>query len=781
VNLKGEGFLPRVKTGQHVRAGDPLIDFAPDYVATQAKSLVTPIIVTTMERVEKITPSRGEVQAGRDVVLELTLREAEETVTPAVATGAPSLERELVVRNPTGLHARPAAMLASTARSFKSDVRLRRGDDVANAKSVTAIMGLEIVLNDRIALSASGPDAKTAIDTLVPLIEAGLGEEAATPERGVPAETGAARPAAGPPVPAIPTPVPSAPAVVPGLPSDPNLLRGIGVSPGVAIGQISQWRQEIVQTTEQAGDPPEERAKFERALSEAKRELDNLREQVPKGDASAGIFSAHLELLEDPDLVDVARDAIERGTSAAAAWRQASTQLAGKMAAARTELFAGRAADVRDVGRRVLRHLAPVSGTSRDYPENAILVAEELSPSDTVSLDRARVRGFCTVIGGRTSHVAILARSLQIPAITAIDRAALTIADGMGAILDGSEGTLKLSPSASEVSRARDVQAGLAMRQRAELELAAGRAVTTDGRRVEVAANLGADPDAAEAIRFGAEGVGLLRSEFLFMERPSPPTEDEQFEVYARVAKGLGPERPLVIRTLDVGGDKPLPYLPIPREDNPFLGVRGIRLSATRPDLLRAQLRAAIRASAHGRVHVMFPMIATVEDWRFARGLLEEERAVLGMPPVPAGIMVEVPSAALLAETFAREAEFFSIGTNDLTQYTLAIDRGHASLGPMADSIHPAVLRLIDATVKAAQAHGRWVGVCGDLAADPAAVPILVGLGVQELSVSAPAIPAVKAVVRQYSSEDCRALAVLALAASTAADVRALAAAFHNR
>jgi phosphocarrier protein FPr len=221
--------------------------------------------------------------------------------------------------------------------------------------------------------------------------------------------------------------------------------------------------------------------------------------------------------------------------------------------------------------------------------------------------------------------------------------------------------------------------------------------------------------------------------------------------------------------------------LPIPREDNPFLGVRGIRLSATRPDLLRAQLRAAIRASAHGRVHVMFPMIATVEDWRFARGLLEEERAVLGMPPVPAGIMVEVPSAALLAETFAREAEFFSIGTNDLTQYTLAIDRGHASLGPMADSIHPAVLRLIDATVKAAQAHGRWVGVCGDLAADPAAVPILVGLGVQELSVSAPAIPAVKAVVRQYSSEDCRALAVLALAASTAADVRALAAAFHNR
>jgi phosphoenolpyruvate-protein kinase (PTS system EI component) len=264
------------------------------------------------------------------------------------------------------------------------------------------------------------------------------------------------------------------------------------------------------------------------------------------------------------------------------------------------------------------------------------------------------------------------------------------------------------------------------------------------------------------------------------MDRADAPSEDEQYEAYAQVARALGPDRPLVIRTLDVGGDKPLAYLPLPREENPFLGVRGIRVAAARPDLLRAQLRAVLRASAHGRVHVMFPMVATLEDWRFARGALEEERARLGVPPIPAGIMVEVPSAALLAEAFAREADFFSIGTNDLTQYTLAIDRGHATLGRAADALHPAVLRLIDATVQAAHLHKRWVGVCGDLASDEAAVPILVGLGIDELSVSAPAIPSVKASVRAHSLSDCRALAIRALAATGAGDVRALAAAFRT-
>jgi phosphocarrier protein FPr len=758
VTLKGEGFLPHVKAGQHVRAGDPLIDFSPDYVATRARSLLTPLVVTTMERVASLAASHGWVEAGRDVVLEITLHDAEAAAPAQAADGGPELCREVVVRNPAGLHARPAAMLASAAKAFKADIRLHRGDAIANAKSVTSIMALEIALNDCILVMASGADARPALDTLVPLIEAGLGE---TPEA----------PAVAPGA-ATPAPAASRVAATAAETSDPNLLRGGGVSPGIGIGRIYQWRQQDVASTLPVGSPREERDKFERALAEARLQIEQLRDRGARGAESAGIFAAHLELLGDPDLVDVGRELIAGGMGAAGAWTRAFTSLAERLAAARSEMFAARAADVRDVGRRVQRLLAGVRAVAPEYPDGSIIVAQELAPSDTVLLDRSRVRGFCTVAGGRTSHVAILARSLQIPAIAGIPTAALSVPDGTTAILDGSAGTLRLKPGEDELARAGEAQETLAATERAHLAAAREAAVTTDGHRVEVAANLGAVGDAAQAVAFGAEGVGLLRSEFLFMERAEAPTEDEQYEAYAAIADALGPDRPLIVRTLDVGGDKPLSYLPVPREENPFLGVRGIRLSATRPAMLRAQLRAILRAAAHGRVHVMFPMIATLDDWRFAKGLLEEERAALGASPIPAGIMIEVPSAALLAAQFAAEAEFFSIGTNDLTQYTLAIDRGHPTLAKAADSLHPAVLRLIEATVRGARAHGRWVGVCGDLASDPVAVPILIGLGVHELSASAPAVPAVKAAVRARSLDECRALAIRALAAESAEEIR---------
>jgi phosphocarrier protein FPr len=662
----------------------------------------------------------------------------------------------VLVRNPSGLHARPAAMLASAARAFGADIALRRGDATANAKSVTSIMALEIVLNDRVLITASGADAPQALDTLIPMIEAGLGEVPEKAESRRPDSPEDVKPA------------------VPAAAADPNLLQGTGVSPGTGIGRIYQWRQQDITATLPTGTPQEEREKFERALARAREEIARLRDQAPRGDASAGILTAHLELLEDPDLVGICGELIAAGTGAAVAWQQSFTKLAERMAASRNEMFAGRAADVRDVGRRVLRLVAGVEASATEHPPDAILIAREISPSDTVSLDRSRVQGFCTVTGGRTSHVAILARSMQIPAVAGIPPEALSIQDGTPAILDGGDGTLKVSPSDDALAGARTARSEAEATHRAHLGAAADAAVTTDGHRVEVVANLGADADAAQALALGAEGVGLLRSEFLFMDRTEAPSEDEQYHAYAAVARALGPERPLIIRTLDVGGDKPLAYLPLPREDNPFLGVRGIRLSAVRPDMLRAQLRAILRAAGHGRVHVMFPMIATLADWRFASGVLEEERAALGAAAIPAGIMIEVPSAALLAERFAAEAEFFSIGTNDLTQYTLAVDRGHATLAGAADSLHPAVLRLIEATVRGASAHGRWVGVCGDLASDPAAVPILIGLGVQELSASAPAVPAVKAAVRLRSLAECRSLAARALGAASAEEVRGL-------
>jgi phosphocarrier protein FPr len=561
-------------------------------------------------------------------------------------------------------------------------------------------------------------------------------------------------------------------------PSDPRVLAGIGASPGLAVGRVVQLHREEIPLAETAGAPQEERQRLERALEQAQLQLEalqaRLRSEADPG--KAAIFAAHAEVLGDPDVVEQAMEAIGEGHGAALAWRDAFSSHAARLAASRNELLAARADDVRDVGRRVLRLLA---GSEAAPPaavaDQSILVAEELTPSETASLDRSRVLGFCTVGGGATSHVVILARSLGIPAVVGIEPRALDVADGSLAILDGARGTLRVEPSEPELKSVREAQARIEARRRADASAATEPAVTRDGRRVEVVANVGGLRDAEEAVALGGEGVGLLRTEFLFLDRPNPPSEDEQLEVYASIARVLGPERPLVIRLLDAGGDKPLPYLPVPREDNPFLGVRGLRLLLERTDVLRTQLRAMLRAAAFGRVSIMFPMVATLSEWRTARSIVEEERLRLGVGPVPVGIMVEIPSVAVMADAFAREADFFSVGSNDLTQYTLAMDRGHPKLAPQVDGLHPAVLRLIHQAAQAANARGRWIGVCGGIASDPQAVPVLVGLGVGELSVSVPVIPAIKARVRELDTAECRALAERALAAETAAEVRALA------
>ena len=382
--------------------------------------------------------------------------------------------------------------------------------------------------------------------------------------------------------------------------------------------------------------------------------------------------------------------------------------------------------------------------------------------------------GFCTTGGGATSHVAILARSVGLPALAGIDPAALDVPDGTLVILDGHKGSLRLRASVDDVTRIRAAQASAERQRQEDLSHAHDPAVTRDGTHVEVLANIGGLADAQGLHTVGGEGVGLLRSEFLFMERTDAPDEDEQAATYTAIARVVGPDRPLIIRTLDVGGDKPLAYLPIPKEDNPFLGERGVRVGLDRPELLRTQLRAILRASTAGRISIMVPMIATLDELRDVKAMLEQEAASLGVAAVPMGIMVEVPAAAVMAAQFAREAAFFSIGTNDLTQYTLAMDRGHPKLAPQVDALNPAVLRLIAQTVDGARRSRRRVGVCGGIASDPRAVPLLLGLGVEELSVTLPAIPAIKARIRTLDMDTCRALAGRALDAESADDVRAL-------
>jgi phosphocarrier protein FPr len=406
-------------------------------------------------------------------------------------------------------------------------------------------------------------------------------------------------------------------------------------------------------------------------------------------------------------------------------------------------------------------------------PEPVILLAEDLTPSDAAGLDPAHVLGFCTAGGGPTSHAAIIARSLGIPAVVGVGPAVMHQPAGVTAVLDGDNGVLYVAPSDEDVRAAREAQSSLASLRDAEHRTRYEPALTTDGVRIEVVANTGLAKEAAQAVEAGGEGIGLMRSEFLFLERDSPPSEDEQYEAYRQAVEALH-GLPLIVRTLDIGGDKAVPYLDMPAEENPFLGVRGIRLCLAHPELFKTQLRAIFRAAAHGPVKVMYPMIATVADLRAARAITEEVRQELGAGPLEAGIMIEVPSAVIMAQELAEHADFFSIGTNDLTQYVLAMDRGHPQLARQADGLHPAVLRMIDQTVRAAAGKGAWVGVCGGVAGDPLGAVILIGLGVTELSVSIPSIAAIKARVRSVSLRDAQNLARRALACDSAEAVRGL-------
>jgi multiphosphoryl transfer protein len=766
VHMKGEGFTVKVKVGDLVNAGDELITFDLDAVATNAKSLLTQMVIANSDLLSDFAPRSGVVTAGRDVVAVATLAAV------AAADGAPKpagkkvTSDAILVPNPVGLHARPAAVLSNLAAQYESEISLKRGEDRANAKSVMAIMGMEVRYGDKVQVVAYGMDAAEAVADLAAQITAGLGEEGVVPI----AEAGAE--------PAVPVaaPVPVAPA--PRRRSeDPNVLLGVAASPGLGVGTVVQVRHEDFEVTEDSNDRHRERRRLNDAIDRSMVQLEALEDRLTnEADADkAAIFAAHREILRDPDLMDLAMSGIDKGKTAAFAWRKAYQRYADRLAGLKSEVFAGRAADVRDVGQRVLQEITGQRREQAEIPAGSILVAEDLTPSDTVSLDPTKVVGFCTTSGGASSHVAILARALDIPAVAGIDPRVLDIAEGTRVILDGANGTLRMNVTEDQVERIRRRQAKHLERRAVELAHADERADTADGHHMEIVANIGGLDDALAAMDKGAEGVGLLRSEFVFLERRSAPTEDEQARVYTDIARALRPGQPLVIRTLDVGGDKPLLYLPIAQEENPFLGMRGIRVGLDRPEILRTQVRAILRSvDAGSKINVMFPMIATIEDFRLAKAIFEEERAALGVAPVPVGIMVEVPSVAVMATQFAAEVDFFSVGTNDLTQYTLAMDRGHPRLAPQVDGLNPAVLGLIGQAVRAAHAAGKWVGVCGGIASDPQAVPLLVGLGVDELSVSVPAIPAVKAQIRSLSFTDCQELAAHALSQDSAASVRAL-------
>jgi len=668
----------------------------------------------------------------------------------------PPIETTIVIRNELGLHARPAARFVRAAGEHGAKVEVtnlttERGP--VDGTSLNALTTLGVVKDQAIRVHAWGPDAESAVKAI---------EALAADNFGDPIEETVAEP-------------PSAPVSDAELPE--GGLAGLPASPGIALGQARHFVRPAPDVpTAPAGDIENEIGRLEAAIAAASAEIGELRNEVSSsaGEYEAQIFDAHVLMLEDVTLQGGARELIrDDQRNAADAFWTVVQESARQFESLDNPRLRERSRDVIDVGQRVLAHLLgrPVQALQLSAP--GVLIVEELTPSTAAALSPDRVRGIATATGGPTSHGAILARALGVPAVVGVGERLLKIPENTALIIDGDRGIVIVDP----VDEMNEQYAETARRQ-AEAAMAASAeagepAVTRDGTTIEIAANIGSVDEAVQAVAAGADGVGLLRTEFLFLERSEMPSEEEQFDTLSDIARALG-DRPLTIRTLDVGADKPLPYLRQGPEENPFLGVRGIRLGLAQRDLLTTQMKAIARLASERPVRVMFPMVATVAELAEARKLLEEIIGHERPPGLEVGIMVEVPSTALTADRFAPDVDFFSIGTNDLSQYTLAAERGNVDVASLADPLHPSVLKLISNTVAAASAHDAWVGICGELAGDARATGLLLGLGVTELSMAAPSIAGVKAAVRTTDRAEAAELAARGLESSSASDVRRL-------
>ncbi len=745
VALQGRGFTPHVVPGQRVTAGQTLISFDLDVVAMGARSLISPIIVTNGELFAIIERRENcKIVAGQPL---LTLQRLGDQRTTDEGSAA-EVRRSVIIPLVHGIHARPAARLADRAKLFDARLSLASGERRANLRSPVALMGLGLVKGAEATLIGQGKDAEAAIDAIATLILSGMGETEAEK--------------------------PVSPAVSPAAKPDgePGVVVGVCASPGVALGRAVRLAVAEITVTEEGQGANMESQALREAISRIKARLASA--AAGRG-PEAAIMGAHLAFLDDPDLADLAQAAILRGKTAAFAWRSAVQQQIALLRGVEDPRFVERIADLADLERQILVALgcSPQEETL-SLPAQAILLADDLLPSQLVGLDSLQLAGLATARGGPTSHVAIIAASMGIPALVACGEGIRDIAAGTQLLIDADAGRLVIAPAADVIRVAEDRIAVKASRRAAAQALAHRPCLTRDGVRIEIAANLGSLADAEKAVAAGAEACGLLRTEFLFLERQSPPDETEQAAVYGAIAKVLD-GRPMVIRTLDIGGDKPADYLPIPAEENPALGLRGVRVSLWRPDLLDIQLRAIVTSVPPAQCRIMLPMIASLSEFRLVRDRLDAILESLGIADrIELGVMIETPAAAVTADILAAEADFLSVGTNDLSQYSLAMDRGNPAVAAGIDALHPGVLRLIAQAAAGAALHGRWTGVCGGLASDLGAVPILIGLGVRELSVTSGQIADIKALVSSVTLDHCQSLARLALAAASPGEIRAL-------
>ncbi|MFN2166899.1 MAG: phosphoenolpyruvate--protein phosphotransferase [Anaerolineae bacterium] len=769
-----DGVLLLMDLGSAIMSAEAAIEFLPPEQQAHIYLCEAPLVEGALAAAVQamsgasiealFTEARGALAAKTEQLRPL-LRIAPPSAAAHASPAAPDFEASesiiLTIPNRLGLHARPAARLVRLASGFDALIRLGFKERWVSATSINQVATLGLRQGDEVTIQAAGPDAAAALAALAALAGENFGDY---DEPG-----GTAAPVAAP--------THAADEAVTDRPG------GYGATTGVAVGPAQRlapaWPSVVHQM---ANDPAAEARRFAAAVAAAAAEVRTVFQTMLQraGPAEAAIFDAHLLMLADADLLTRTRDRIDKGgLDAASAWHGAIEETAAEYRAL-GGYMARRADDVLDVGMRVLSHLADAMPASAALPDTpVVLVAEMLTPAEVADLDDERVLGVVTARGTPTDHSAVLLRAFGIPAVVGAGVVVERIEDGQTIGLDGADGRLWLAPDATTVATlAQERSAWLARRQAAR-DAARQPATLRSGHRIPVFANIGSAADVPYAVAQGAEGVGLFRTEFLFMQRGSPPDEAEQFEVYLQAAQALG-GRPLVVRTLDVGGDKPLPYWPMDDGANPFLGLRGIRYCLQQPECFLPQLRALLRVAVAHELRIMLPMVSVVEEIQQTRMLLAtavDELRERGEPTpssVALGVMIETPAAVTTAGELARHVDFFSIGTNDLTQYMMAADRTNARTAGLASVLQPAVIHAIHAAVDAAHAAGIEAAVCGEMAGDPLLAPLLVGLGVDELSASGAAIPQVKARLRGLAEEEVRALARQALTLTTAAEMRSL-------
>jgi len=755
VQLAGRGFEARAKPGDRVKAGDELIRFDLDTVARGAKSLMSAIVVTSEGVTLQKRRAAGAVSAG-DLLFEVdadTSPQAAPLPAPTADAAAGECQRTVMVTLRQGLHARPAALLARRAKSGGAQISLAAHGRTADARSVVAIMALGVRQGDELIVRAVGHEAAQAVAGAMDALEEAQRMEAAHES--------------------APAPPPASEPRLADRAQRPGELAGVCAVPGFALGRAARIERREIEVTEQGLGGDHERAELDRARANVRLRLERVRNTG--GAARHEIIAAHLEFLDDPTLNEAAHEIIAAGKSAAYAWRSAIRRSIAALESLGDSRLRERADDLLDVEAHVLLALA---GEARPMhlplPEEAVLVADDLLPSELTALDGRRLVAIVLSGGGATSHVAILAAAMEIPMLIGVGAALRDVADGQTLIIDADQGRVHYAPTAEELAKARSTVDARLARSAVLRAAAAKECHSLDGTRIEIFANLGSVTDAMAAVASGAEGCGLLRTEFLFLDRETAPTEEEQLQAYQSIANALG-GRPLILRMMDVGGDKPLRYLPLPEEANPALGLRGVRTALLHPSLMRTQLRAALRVKPFGVVRLLIPMVTDRWEILAVRAVIDELAGELKLEGrVALGAMIETPGAALTAAVLIHAVDFLSVGSNDLTQYTLAMDRGHSELARRTDALHPAVLQLIASAGTAGDAAGKLVAVCGGVAADHTAVPILLGLGIRELSVVPAAIPALKRQIGRLRIEECRALARRCLSLGSANEVRSL-------